>query len=207
MHAVADLIGKNLFSDFPFVHGATSTTTNPLTALINRGWKAQLSVIGAADFPDAKIAGSVLRPKSTLKLSLRLPPTLTAESAKKSLEEVLTKDIPYGAKVHLDIVAGAKGWNAPTYSKFLGDAIDSASQQVFKKRKMCIAEGGTIPLMGLFSEMFPKAEFLVTGVLGPKSNAHGPNEFLHIPYVKKLTTCMALILASVSKHYASASQN
>lgn len=181
--------------------GAYPITDNALTMLLNRGWKAQLSTIGAADLPDAKTAGSVLRPKTTLKLSLRIPPTMTAEETKKKLEKHLTKDVPYGAHANLEVNAVAKGWNAPTYSQFLQEAIDSSAQSVFNKGKLCIAEGGTIPLMGLFSEMFPKAEFLVTGVLGPNSNAHGPNEFLHIPYVKKLTACMALILSKVAHHF------
>jgi acetylornithine deacetylase/succinyl-diaminopimelate desuccinylase-like protein len=204
MHEVSTALGKNALKSvapFPFVKGAHPITDGPLNALINRGWKAQLAVVGAADLPEAKTAGNVLRPKTTLKLSMRLPPTLSADEAKKALEKHLTKDIPYGAHATLDVNAVAKGWNAPTYSKFLEQAIDESAQKIFGKGKLCIAEGGTIPLMGLFSEMFPKAEFLVTGVLGPESNAHGPNEFLHLPYVKKLTGCMALILSKISSHY------
>ena len=194
-------LGKDALPFFPFVTGASSITSNPLTALINRGWKAQLAVVGAADLPDAKTAGSVLRPRTTLKLSFRLPPTKPVEEAKKIIEKVLTTNVPYGATAKIDFPAAAKGWSAPVYSTFLRDIIDSSVDAVFKKPKLAIAEGGSIPLMGLFSEMFPEAQFVVTGVLGPESNAHGPNEFLHIPYVKKLTTCMALILAKLSRHY------
>jgi di/tripeptidase len=49
--------------------------------------------------------------------------------------------------------------------------------------------------MGMLGAKFPAAQFLITGVLGPASNAHGPNEFLHIPTGKRLTACVAKVLA------------
>ena len=54
--------------------------------------------------------------------------------------------------------------------------------------------------MGMLGEKFPQAQFVVTGVLGPKSNAHGPNEFLHVGYAKKLTACVAYILEKHLDH-------
>lgn len=194
-------LGKDAMPYFPFVGNAHGVTSNTLQALINRGWKAQLAIVGAADIPESKTAGNVLRPKSTLKLSVRLPPTKAIEEAKKTLTEILTTNIPYNATATLTFGAAASGWSAPVYSPFLNDIIDSSVEDTFKKPKFAIAEGGSIPLIGLFSQMYPNAQFVVTGVLGPESNAHGPNEFLHIPYVKKLTTCMALILARLSRHY------
>ena len=60
---------------------------------------------------------------------------------------------------------------------------------------MYMGEGGSIPFMGMLGETFPEAQFLITGVLGPYSNAHGPNEFLDIPCGIKVTCCVASILA------------
>jgi len=128
-----------------------------LTALINRGWKAQLAVVGAADFPDAKTAGSVLLPKSTFRLSFRLPPTKKIEDAKKVLHHYLTTNVPYGATVKLEFPSAANGWSAPAYSPYLSNIIDSSVNDIFKRPKLSISEGGTIPLMGLFSDLFPKA--------------------------------------------------
>jgi len=51
--------------------------------------------------------------------------------------------------------------------------------------------------MGMLGSKYPKAQFIITGVLGPASNAHGPNEFIHIEYAKKLTACITEILESV----------
>ena len=64
---------------------------------------------------------------------------------------------------------------------------------------MSMGEGGTIPFMAMLGQRFPEAQFLVTGLLGPQSNAHGPNEFLHIPAGKKLTSCVASVIAA---HFA-----
>lgn len=172
-----------------------------MKALIGRGWEPKLEVIGAAGFPEAATAGNVLRPYTTFKLSFRLPPTLEADQAKKVVERILTENTPYGAKLTIENFLAMGGWNAPTYSQYLDDAIQEASQHFYKRKYLTIAEGGTIPLMGMFSKAFPEAEFVVTGVLGPNSNAHGPNEFLHIDYTKKLVGAMTLILARVAEHY------
>lgn len=188
------------------MEGASNISTNPLAILINNGWKAQLATVGASGFTEAKEAGSVMRPRSTFRLSIRLPPTKSVEEAKVTLREILTTDVPYGAKATLEFSAAVNGWSAPAYSAVLSEVIDASVMEVFGRPKNALAEGGTIPLMGLFQELFPKAEFVVTGVLGPQSNAHGPNEFLDIPYVKKLTTCMAVILAKLSRHYEGEAQ-
>ena len=176
-----------------------------MTVLINNWWKPQLSTTGAGhkDLPEASTAGSVLRPRTTLSFSIRLPPTKSTKEAETILKERLTTNIPYGAKATLDVAANAAGWVIPPHSAFLTEIINSSAQEVFGKPKFCAGEGGSIPLMNLFHDMYPKAEFIVTGVLGPASNAHGPNEFLHIPYVKNLTTCMSLILAKISHHLES----
>ena len=102
---------------------------------------------------------------------------------------------PYGATVKLDFEEAADGWNAPETSPWLLDAIEKASKQYFRQPPCSISEGGTIPFMAMLGEQFPRAQFVITGVLGPKSNAHGPNEFLHIPFAKKLTCCISSILS------------
>lgn len=112
---------------FPLVKGATPVTNNPLKALLGRGWEAKLCVTGASDFPDVKVAGNVLRSKSTFKLSIRLPPTKNAQDAEKVVTKLLTENVPYGAKVTLDRITTSQGWNAPTYSPYLKNAISEAS--------------------------------------------------------------------------------
>lgn len=92
-------------------------------------------------------------------------------------------------------INSGSGWNAPDMSAWLHDALKESSEIYYDNEMGGLGEGGSIPLMGLLSEMWPKAQFVITGVLGPASNAHGPNEFLHIDYTKKITQCMAHVLS------------
>jgi len=156
-----------------------------------------LSVTGAAGLPSIDSAGNVLRPKTTLKLSLRIPPTVDAQRATQVLKQLLEDNPPYSARVTFEADWGATGWNAPSTANWLKQAADEASRVVWGKESAWMGEGGTIPFMNMLGEKFPQAQFLITGVLGPKSNAHGPNEFLHIPYVKKLTAAVANIVTAL----------
>ncbi len=76
------------------------------------------------------------------------------------------------------------------------DAANDASLAYYGRPSAMVGEGGTIPFMGMLGKHFPAAQFLITGVLGPKSNAHGPNEFLHVPYARRLTCCVAQVIAA-----------
>jgi acetylornithine deacetylase/succinyl-diaminopimelate desuccinylase-like protein len=162
--------------------------------ILNRTWRPALTVIGAEGFPNFEDAGNVMRPTSALKLTMRIPPTICPKKAGFALSKALTENPPYGAKVTFSIDDGSMGWHAPLLSDWLAKAVDEASTTFFQKPAVYMGEGGTIPFMGMLGEKFPKAQFVITGVLGPRSNAHGPNEFLHLDMVKKLTACVAYIL-------------
>jgi acetylornithine deacetylase/succinyl-diaminopimelate desuccinylase-like protein len=200
------ILGDTVWNHFPWVgcsHGdagfthAMPTTTDPVEGILNRTWRAALSVTGASGFPQIDSAGNVLRPSTSLKLSMRLPPTVDGECAAAAMKKLLEANAPYNAKVSFKDAHGATGWNAPATAPWLTQALEHASQSVFGKPAAYIGEGGTIPFMNMLGEKFPQAQFLITGVLGPKSNAHGPNEFLHIPYVKKISAAVAVVVAKV----------
>ena len=176
---------------FPFVSGARAMTTNTTEALLARTWTPTVSYDG---FPSTTKAGNVLRPVTAMKLSLRLPPTVDPEAVRQALAATLVADPPYGATVRFDRTEAAAGWNAPDLVPWLREALDHASWTVFDQPVQLMGEGGTIPFMGMLGQQFPQAQFVVTGVLGPESNAHGPNEFLHVPYAEKLTTAIAIVL-------------
>jgi acetylornithine deacetylase/succinyl-diaminopimelate desuccinylase-like protein len=203
--ATARILGDEIYKRFPWAHydceGATAfalpTTTDPVEALLNRTWRPTLSVTGADGFPALKDAGNVLRPYTAFKLSLRLPPLIDAGVAVQELKALLEDNAPYQAKVTFQSNGGATGWNAPSSAPWFEDALNAASQNFFGAPCGTIGQGGTIPLMSMLSQGFPKAQMMVCGVLGPKSNAHGPNEFLHVPYAKKLTAAVAQVIASV----------
>ena len=191
----AALLGKETHSKFPFAGSARPVSVDPTELILNRAWRPALSVIGADGLPSTANAGNVLRPATTVSLSLRLPPTVDPKIASRTLKSILEKDPPYGCKVSFEANWGASGWDAPEMSPWLERNLDAASNDYFGKSTAYMGEGGTIPFMGMLGERFPQAQFLITGVLGPHANAHGPNEFLHIPTAKKLTCCVASVIA------------
>lgn len=192
---VADSLGDEVFTKFPFVEGAQAMGSDRVSLILNRTWRPTLSYIGQDGLPPSQAGGNVLRPYSELKLSFRLPPTLDSSAAKKVIRQALSENTPYNARVTVDFEDAANGWNAPALANWLNETLDQVSQTFYGKPALHMGEGGSIPFMGMLGEKFPQAQFVVTGVLGPASNAHGPNEFLHVPYAKKLTCCVAHILA------------
>ncbi|HYF59734.1 MAG TPA: M20/M25/M40 family metallo-hydrolase [Burkholderiaceae bacterium] len=204
--AAGAILGDSVWTQFPWVgcsHGpdahshAMPTTTDPVEAILARTWRPALSVVGAEHLPGIAAAGNVLRPKTSLKLSLRLPPTVDGDRAAAIVKRVLEADAPYNAKVSFSGGHGATGWNAPPTAPWLKAAADAASMAAWGRPAAWMGEGGTIPFMNMLGEKFPDAQFLITGVLGPQSNAHGPNEFLHIDAGKRLTAAVAGVVSAV----------
>jgi acetylornithine deacetylase/succinyl-diaminopimelate desuccinylase-like protein len=191
---VAEVLGDDVWKDFPFVEGAHPPSRDGVELTLNRTWRPTLSYTGAEGLPDLGHAGNVLRPETALKLSMRLPPTVDGEEATRRLKETLETDPPYGAKVRFEADQAATGWNAPAVAPWLHESLERASQAAWGRSVMYMGEGGTIPFMAMLGDAYPDAQFMITGVLGPKSNAHGPNEFLHIPYARRLTTCVAQVI-------------
>ena len=171
-------------------------TSDASEQLLNRTWRPTLSVTGADGWPATNKAGNVLRPGTSLRLSFRLPPTCNATSALAAIENALTTDPPHGADVVFDDSHAASGWDAPEREEWLEVALTDASLRTFGAPARNFGEGGSIPFMGMLGERYPRAQFVITGVLGPASNAHGPNEFLHIPCATRLTAAMSLILSA-----------
>jgi acetylornithine deacetylase/succinyl-diaminopimelate desuccinylase-like protein len=193
--AAAQVLGPEVTAGFPFKGQTRPVVDDVGEQLLNRTWRPQLEITGAAGLPPLESAGNVLRPRTTLKLSLRLPPTLEAGAATTALRTLLTADPPYGATVRFDAEQGTSGWNAPPLAGWLAESVARASRDCFGREACFQGEGGTIPFMAMLGERFPQAQFVITGVLGPRSNAHGPNEFLHLATGARLTACVARILA------------
>jgi acetylornithine deacetylase/succinyl-diaminopimelate desuccinylase-like protein len=191
----ASVLGEDIHRKFPFVSRMRPMTEDLTELVLNRTWRPALAVIGADGLPPAENAGNVLRPSTTVKLSLRIPPTCDPKRALPALKSILESDPPHGAAVRFEPNWGARGWDAPPLTKWLQRALDKASKAYFGKPPAYMGEGGTIPFMSMLGERFPEAQFLITGVLGPHANAHGPNEFLHIPTAKRLTGCVASVIA------------
>lgn len=193
--ATAEALGEGIWQKFPFLEGMHPMGESNAERILNRTWRPTLSVVGAEGIPALEDAGNVLRPETALKLSVRIPAGVDPAVATAALKGALERDPPHGARVTVTAEKGGPGWNAPPFSPWLDDAIRAASESHFGRPAMSMGEGGTIPFMGMLGAKFPEAQFMITGVLGPESNAHGPNEFLHIPTGRKLTACVADVLA------------
>ena len=192
----AEVLGEEIWRKFPFTPGGQPMQADLADLVLNRTWRPFLAVTGAEGLPAPANAGNVLRPVTRLVLSLRLPPTVKAESAARQLKAILETDPPYGARVTFESGHAGSGWHAPQTAPWLEKVLNESSTRQFGKPAMWMGEGGTIPFMGMLGAQYPQAQFLITGVLGPHSNAHGPNEFLHIGYAKRLTACVAGVLAA-----------
>lgn len=191
----AHILNDEVWNKFPWITKEMRPVTKDVVELLlNRTWRPALAITGQEGLPDLVQAGNVLRPKTAVKVSLRTPPTLKLKDARKKLQALFEQETPYGAKVTFESEKGGDGWESPKLAPWLAQSLDRASREHFGKPIATFGEGGSIPFMGMLGEKFPDAQFVVTGVLGPNSNAHGPNEFLHIPFAKKLTACIAQIL-------------
>ncbi|MCF5938198.1 M20 family metallopeptidase, partial [Xanthomonas perforans] len=193
--AAAATLDTAIFDKFPMVDGLVPMHEDLTELVLNRTWRPALSITGVDGMPPLASAGNVLRPQTAVKLSLRLPPTADGKACGELLKAALLRDPPNGAQVTLELEKASSGWNAPAMAPWLEKAIDDASQAFFDKPAMYMGEGGSIPFMGMLGEKFPGAQFMITGVLGPHSNAHGPNEFLHIPMGKRVTACVSQVIA------------
>ena len=191
-----EILGTAVYDKFPFVGGMRPVADDPVELVLNRTWRPQLAVTGVGGMPALDSAGNVMRPGTAVKLSLRVPPTLDGAGAGTFVKNLLETDPPYGAKVSFTLEKDGSGWHAPELSPWLEQAVVTASENYFGAPAAYMGEGGSIPFMGMLGEKFPQAQFLITGVLGPHSNAHGPNEFLHIPTGKKVTMVVAQVLAA-----------
>lgn len=198
--AAAQVLGAVLHERFPFAAKTQPVSRDGVELVLNRTWRPVLEVTGADGLPAPRDAGNVLRPQTTLKLSLRLPPTVDVARATEQMGALLLADPPNGAELAFTGDAPAQGWNAPATAPWLADALARASQDWFGRAAVAMGEGATIPFIAMLGERFPSAQFLITGVLGPGANAHGPNEFLHIPTATRLTGCVAQVLAAHARH-------
>lgn len=193
------ILGNEVINEFPWADTMQPSTENNVEGVLRRSWRPALSVVGADGLPPSNNAGNVLRPYTQLQLSMRIPPMVNPIEAQNAIEKVLIENPPYNASISVHFEEAASGWNAPETAEWLALAMNRASEEFYGESSCSLSEGGTIPFMAMLGDQFPRAQFVITGVLGPGSNAHGPNEFLHVPYAKKLTACVAFILNNFPK--------
>lgn len=203
----AQALGTSFYDQLPLAYGARPVSEAVAELILNRAWRPQLAVIGIDGLPAIAQAAAVTQPSTSLKIGLRLPPTVDPLDATEALKALLETDPPYGAHVAFQPQLQSKGWLAPTLSAWLERSVEQASIAAFGAPPASMGGGGGIPFLSMLGERFPRAQFIVTGVLGPQSNAHGPNEFLHVPTAIRLTLAMALVLRDTQRHGASSANS
>lgn len=194
-HQVAQIVGTEVYSEFPWLGGVSPTSDSVADLVLANCWEPSLATVGLSGAPNVENAGNTLRPETSAKLAIRLPPTLDAETAGQTIKSILETDPPYGAHVEFDCEQPMSGWCAPEEDPWLAAALSDTSQSYFGKPVGHMGLGGGIPFMKMLGDAYPGTQFVVTGVLGPASNAHGPNEFLHIETGKRVTASMAEVIA------------
>ena len=192
---VVSTLGTTVLDRFPWSGTTRPTTTSLSELVVANTWGSSMAAVGLAGAPEPSNAGNTLRPSTAVKLVFRLPPSLDAEEAANRVKSVLETNPPQGATVSFDLDTPQTGWHAKSLSPALLTSLDRSSKTFFGAPMMTMGTGGTIPFMKMLGDRFPACQFFVTGVLGPHSNAHGPNEFLHIDTGKRVTCCVAEVLA------------
>jgi acetylornithine deacetylase/succinyl-diaminopimelate desuccinylase-like protein len=195
----AQLLGDGVWDSLPWFEQTSPMATSGAELLAAKTWRPQLAVTGIDGYPNVQSAGNVLLPFTTAKLSIRVPPGVDANLAASAIKKTLERDPPYNAGVIFELLGAEAGWAAPALTDRLKQSLNSSSEAVFGKPCAIQGEGGSIPFMAMLGRQFPAAQFVITGVLGPHSNAHGPNEFLDIGYAKKITECVYRIIADHSQ--------
>ncbi len=191
----AQILGDEVWSELPFAGTTKPMGSDGADLILQKTWRPQLSITAMEGYPLPENGGNVLLPYSIAKLSLRVPPSADAEKARQAVKKALEASPPYDAEIVFDAPRGENGWNAPTLAPWLEASLNKAGNAAYGKPVAFQGEGGSIPFMAMLGEKFPRTQFVVTGVLGPHSNAHGPNEFLHIPFAKRVTACIAQVLS------------
>ena len=178
----------------PVVDGLKLLASDPVQRLVARTWGAALEVTGADGLPKPREGGNVLRPSTTLKFSLRLPPDVDATEAADAVISAIRTD--EGAHLTIDMEAAAQGWVGPPLDDGIASVLERVSKERFGRTPGAVGEGGSIPFLADLQQGFPGTQIVATGVLGPHSNAHGPNESLHVPMGKAVTHLVAELVGA-----------
>ena len=192
----ANIMGDHVIKAIPFYEKTEPLTKDIVELIKNNTWRPTICVTGGEGLPETKSAGNVLRPFTRVKLSVRLPPLVDAKKAYERMIDAITKDVPYNAKVELlNTSIPSDGWNLEKYSTKLDNILNIASRRFFNNERKFFGEGGSIPFVQFFADLFPKADLAVMGVTGPGSNIHGPDENLDLTFCKNLICCITYLIS------------
>ena len=197
---MAELSGDSMHAKYDYHEGCRPMDVDNLAEMyLNNTWRANLSITGASGLPDTSIAGNVVRASTSVKLSLRLPPSKNPQEAEAALIEKLTTNVPYNAKVTAKGGHMGSGWCMKDMPEWLDTAMRKAGRDFFDGRDTgTYGMGGSIPFLAELGKMYPESTIMAFGLIGPKANAHAPNECINLTYAKKLTCALSHLIAEVA---------
>ena len=160
-----------------------------------------MAITGASGLPDVAKAGNVLRPSTSARLSLRLPPNADPAKTQAAFVKLLSEDIPYNCKVDIKSGHSGQGWCMKDPEQWMKDAFQDVGTDFFDGNKPgSYGIGGSIPFLAELGKMYPETAIYALGVLGPRANAHAPNECINLDYTKRLTGALSHLIAHVGSN-------
>jgi len=194
----ADLIGK---PNIPLLPDVKYMEEDPANLLLNNYWKPSLAIVGAAGLPAMPVAGNVLRPFTTVRISIRTPPNFDCNVGGDIIENAFNKDIPFNAKVEIKNKVLANGVLCPLPSEKLKLSLSKASKAFFDNNDYAeVGVGGSIPFINIIATMYPNSLFVITGCVNNDSNINGPNENLNLDYCKKFIASLSYLISDYKNY-------
>lgn len=196
---MANLSGDVIWKKYKTHEGMTAISHENLEELyLNNVWRASLSITGQEGLPDLSVAGNVVRPSTSVRLSCRLGPTQDPAKMTDIIEKKLTTDVPHGAKVTVRRGGFGTGWCRKEYQEWLDKALKDAGAEFYDgKEAATYGMGGSIPFLAELEKMYPTCQIVALGLIGPQTNAHAADEAMNLPYAKKLTCSVSHILGKI----------
>ncbi|CAI2368334.1 unnamed protein product [Moneuplotes crassus] len=196
---IVGLVGTDLYKDFKLLEGCRPIHHDNLEEMyLNINWRPALAVCGADGLPTLSKAGNVVRASTSLRLKIRLPPSLDAKEMCDEVVKTLSEDVPFGAKIEFDDVSSGSGWVMKDLKEETSKAIHESSEEFYEKKAGLYGIGGSIPFLKTLEGIYPETEILAMGVGGNDCNIHAPDETLDIPYMKKFIPTLSHILAKMA---------
>lgn len=177
----------------------------PSTALIGTGslasrlWTRPAVTVIGLDVPAVDDSSNTLQDALRAKLSIRLAPGDTPESALRAVKEHLRAHVPFGARIELGAEESGSPWQADLDDPVTAIAHGALSDG-FGAECVHMGLGGSIPFIADLTEVFPEASILVTGIEDPDARAHSANESLYLPDFASAIVSEALLLDRLARH-------
>jgi len=182
---------ETLREESGLLDGVAPIGTGPL---LSRVWSQPSITVTGIDAPSVANASNTLLPEVSVRVSARIAPGQTADSAYEALEAHVLAHAPFGAHVEITDVDKGDPFLVDTTGWAIADAT-VAMTEGWGEAPLQTGIGGSIPFIADLVRTFPAAQILVTGVEDPDTRAHSPNESQHLGVLHRAVLSEAILLA------------